>query len=219
MNPQWIGCDISSAMLDVAVERGIEDGDVCLGDMGDGLPYRDGAFDGAISISAVQWLCNANASHETPWRRIRAFFTSLYRCLARGARAVLQMYPQNTDQAEMLVQAAMKAGFTGGLVVDYPHSTRAKKYFLVLMVGSSTYVPQAKGLNGETEEEEEAFLHGGNVKNGERKKMRRGGKMSSALVPKKGKAWVFKKKAQRERRGDKTANDSKYTARKRKPKF
>lgn len=28
----------------------------------------------------------------------------------------------------------MKVGFSGGLVVDYPHSTRAKKYFLVLMV-------------------------------------------------------------------------------------
>lgn len=28
----------------------------------------------------------------------------------------------------MITQQAMKAGFTGGLVVDYPHSTRAKKY-------------------------------------------------------------------------------------------
>ena len=31
----------------------------------------------------------------------------------------------------------MQAGFSGGLVVDYPHSTRAKKFFLVLMVGPS----------------------------------------------------------------------------------
>jgi hypothetical protein len=30
-----------------------------------------------------------------------------------------------------------QAGFSGGLVVDYPHSTRAKKFFLVLMVGPS----------------------------------------------------------------------------------
>jgi 18S rRNA (guanine1575-N7)-methyltransferase len=28
----------------------------------------------------------------------------------------------------MITQQAMKAGFTGGLVVDYPNSTRAKKY-------------------------------------------------------------------------------------------
>ena len=45
-------------MLDVAQERGVE-GDVCLHDLGQGLPLRPGTFDGAISISAVQWLCNA----------------------------------------------------------------------------------------------------------------------------------------------------------------
>lgn len=49
----------------------------------------------------------------------------------------------------MLTSTAMKAGFSGGLVVDFPHSTRAKKYFLVLMVGSSSYQPQAKGIDGE----------------------------------------------------------------------
>jgi 18S rRNA (guanine1575-N7)-methyltransferase len=30
----------------------------------------------------------------------------------------------------MITQQAMKAGFTGGLVVDYPNSTRAKKYII-----------------------------------------------------------------------------------------
>lgn len=35
-----------------------------------------------------------------------------------------------------------QVGFSGGLVVDFPNSTRAKKYFLVLMVGTSTHVPQ-----------------------------------------------------------------------------
>jgi len=58
-------------------------------------------------------------------------------------------------QAEMLTSTAMKAGFSGGLVVDFPHSTRAKKYFLVLMVGSSSYQPQAKGINGEDSEEDQ----------------------------------------------------------------
>ena len=45
-------------MLDVALEREVE-GDLCLHDLGHGLPLRPGCFDGAISISAVQWLCNA----------------------------------------------------------------------------------------------------------------------------------------------------------------
>lgn len=54
----------------------------------------------------------------------------------------------------MLTSAAMKAGFSGGLVVDFPHSTRAKKYFLVLMVGSTNSVPAARGLDGEMDSEE-----------------------------------------------------------------
>ena len=52
------GLDISEDMLDVASEREVE-GDLCLHDLGHGLPLRPGSFDGAVSISAVQWLCNA----------------------------------------------------------------------------------------------------------------------------------------------------------------
>ena len=41
-------------------------------------------------------------------------------------------------------------------MVDYPHSTRAKKYFLVLMVGSSSSsLPVAHGLDGEEPDEGE----------------------------------------------------------------
>ena len=40
-------------------------------------------------------------------------------------------------------------GFAGGLVVDYPHSTRAKKYFLVLMVGQPAEPMHLQGLTGE----------------------------------------------------------------------
>lgn len=34
---------------------------------------------------------------------------------------------------ELLTSSAMKCGFTGGLVVDYPNSTKAKKYFVLFM--------------------------------------------------------------------------------------
>ncbi|XP_066492591.1 probable 18S rRNA (guanine-N(7))-methyltransferase [Tiliqua scincoides] len=51
----WVGLDISSAMLDVALEREVE-GDLMLADMGQGIPFRPGMFDGCISISAVQLL-------------------------------------------------------------------------------------------------------------------------------------------------------------------
>lgn len=39
----------------------------------------------------------------------------------------------------------MKAGFYGGVVVDYPNSAKAKKFFLVLMTGGAAPLPQALG--------------------------------------------------------------------------
>jgi 18S rRNA (guanine1575-N7)-methyltransferase len=43
----WIGVDISRPMLDVARQREVE-GDLIHQDMGDGLGFRIGVFDGAI---------------------------------------------------------------------------------------------------------------------------------------------------------------------------
>ncbi|KAF5461721.1 hypothetical protein F2P56_017796, partial [Juglans regia] len=107
-------------MLDVALEREVE-GDLLLSDMGQGLGLRPGVMDGAISISAVQWLCNADRTSHDPRLRLKAFFGSLYRCLARGARAVFQLYPENLAQRELILSFAMRAGFAGGMVVDFPH--------------------------------------------------------------------------------------------------
>ena len=83
----------------------------------------------------MQWLCNADRSDANPYRRLLTFFTSLYRSLVRGGRAVLQWYPENTQQMELVTSCAMRCGFSGGLLVDYPNSTRAKKYFLVIYAG------------------------------------------------------------------------------------
>ena len=67
-------------MLDVAREREVE-GDLLQGDMGNGVPFRPGCFDGAISISALQWLCNADKSYHKPHKRLFKFFSSLYASL------------------------------------------------------------------------------------------------------------------------------------------
>ena len=107
--------------------------------MGDGMPFKAGVFDGAMSISALQWLCNADKSYHRPAKRLFTFFTSLYACLSRGSKAVFQFYPENPSQIELITSQAMKSGFTGGLVVDYPNSTKAKKFFLVLMTGKTIY--------------------------------------------------------------------------------
>mmetsp|Transcript_37642 Transcript_37642/g.111309 ORF Transcript_37642/g.111309 Transcript_37642/m.111309 type:complete len:287 (-) Transcript_37642:3327-4187(-) len=214
MGHMWVGLDISPAMLDVAVEREV-DGDVCLHDMGHGLPLRPGTFDGAISISAVQWLCNADCSAHDPRRRLKRFFETLYSALRRGARAVLQVYPQNAAQAEMMVAAAMKVGFSGGLVVDFPHSTRAKKYFLVLMVGTSVAMPKAK--DGDPDKDDRPQEVSVSARQNGASKRRKG---SGGQPQGKGRSWVFRKKEQMRNRGyDDIPTDTKYTGRKRKARF
>lgn len=163
----WIGMDISPNMLEIAAsgrkdlfssmmseEEEEGDGppatildDIFLHDMGQGVGFRPGTFDGCISISALQWLCHSNKSVENPKSRLSRLFSSLFASLARGARAVFQFYPENPNQIDLILGCATKAGFNGGLVVDYPHSTKAKKYYLCLMTGSSAPIP--KGLTGE----------------------------------------------------------------------
>ena len=49
----WVGIDISPSMLEIAVEREVE-GDVLLGDMGQGFGFRAGMFDGAIRYVWVE---------------------------------------------------------------------------------------------------------------------------------------------------------------------
>jgi len=214
----WVGLDISPAMLAIARERIEEEdeddgttsgGDVMHGDMGEGLPFRAGSFDGAISISALQWLCNADKSYHNPHKRLYKFFSSLYACLSRGSRAVFQFYPENPQQVEMITQQSMKAGFTGGLVVDYPNSTKAKKFFLVLMTGGSQPMPRALGEEGGQQMAGARF-----ETKRERVKQIRGVKKGV-----KTKDWILDKKERQRKKGKDVRPDTKYTGRKRRDKF
>ncbi|XP_023240653.1 probable 18S rRNA (guanine-N(7))-methyltransferase isoform X1 [Centruroides sculpturatus] len=200
----WIGVDISQAMLNIAKEREVE-GDVILGDMGNGMPFRAGSFDGAISISAIQWLCNADKTTHNPAKRLSKFFSSLYSCLSRGGRAVFQFYPENNNQVELITFQAMKAGFTGGLVIDYPNSTKAKKYFLVLFTSGCQKLPEGLGV------ESSNSIPYTNVR--ERLKNARGKSL------KKSKDWILEKKERRRRQGKDVRADTKYTGRKRSGRF
>ena len=82
-----------------------------------------------------------------------------FACLARGSKAVLQFYPENEQQMEMISTAAIRCGFTGGLLVDFPHSTKAKKYFLVLFTGSASnfQMPQSLGTDEEVLQNQIAY--------------------------------------------------------------
>uniref|UniRef100_A0A8C2UX74 18S rRNA (guanine-N(7))-methyltransferase n=1 Tax=Chinchilla lanigera TaxID=34839 RepID=A0A8C2UX74_CHILA len=204
----WVGMDISPAMLDAALDREIQ-GDVLLGDMGQGIPFKPGSFDGCISISAVQWLCNANKKSEVPTKRLYCFFSFLYSVLVRGARAVLQLYPENPEQLELITTQATRAGFTGGVVVDYPNSAKAKKFYLCLFSGPSAPLP--KGLS-ESENREEATESTFTKDRALHRLVRRG-------VVKKSREWVLEKKARRRRQGKEVRPDTQYTGRKRGPHF
>eukprot|EP01087_Luapelamoeba_hula_P007659 TRINITY_DN1870_c1_g1_i1.p1 TRINITY_DN1870_c1_g1~~TRINITY_DN1870_c1_g1_i1.p1 ORF type:complete len:292 (+),score=58.87 TRINITY_DN1870_c1_g1_i1:94-969(+) len=219
---EWIGFDISSAMLNVAVDRKV-DGDMFLLDMGQGVPFRPGVFDGAISVSALQWLCNKDKSSHNPVLRMRAFFQSLYNSLKRGARAVFQFYPSDPQQMQMLTNAAMRSGFSGGIVIDYPNSTKAKKIFLCLWAGTPPggfQLPQ--GLNG-TEEEEEGPRTSVTY---DRIEARNRAKIAHAPDRKRGskkmkksKEWIQAKKDSQRKQGKDVRPDSKYTGRKRRGAF
>jgi 18S rRNA (guanine1575-N7)-methyltransferase len=74
---------------------------------------------------------------------------------SRGAKAVLQFYPENNHQTELVMTQATRAGFFGGLVIDFPHSTKAKKVFLVLMTGGAQALPKALGTGTDDTQEDQ----------------------------------------------------------------
>ncbi|GET92340.1 methyltransferase-like protein [Leishmania tarentolae] len=152
--------DLSSSAAAGSGEGGVTSGprmvEVLQNDIGTGLPFRPGTFDGCISISVLQWLCHSTKRGEVPQRRLMALFQSLYNALRRGAKAIFQFYPSNPEQVHLITRAAMKCGFDGGVVVDFPHSARAKKYYLVLQAGQvqGGFVPPP-ALTGEVEGDDE----------------------------------------------------------------
>ncbi|KAL6727267.1 hypothetical protein Aduo_009159 [Ancylostoma duodenale] len=209
----WVGLDVSRSMLKLASEDE-EDrdnmGDFVWTDMGTGVPFRPGTFDGAISISAIQWLCHANAADQNPKRRLHRFFQTLYGCLGRGTRAVFQFYPENEHQSALIMTQATKAGFNGGLVVDYPNSVKAKKVYLVLMTGGIAQLPKA--LTGEEEMEHQVHVENtGRTFTLSRKHEKKPSKGS--------KEWINKKRERMLKQGRTVRHESKYSGRKRKQKF
>jgi 18S rRNA (guanine1575-N7)-methyltransferase len=194
----WIGLDISASMLALALEREVE-GDLFLADAGQGLAFRPGTFDGAISISAIQWLCNAETSVESAEGRLKRFFEGLYACLKRGGRAVCQFYPKDDKQKKMVSQAAIRAGFGAGLLED-GGGTKQVKTYLVLTVGHSGDITSVvNGMDVDVED------YRGKSKRKEGKTSRR--------------EEILKTKMRLERKGRVVKNSSKYTGRKRRIQF
>ncbi|KAJ2452230.1 18S rRNA (guanine1575-N7)-methyltransferase [Coemansia sp. RSA 2336] len=210
----WAGVDIAPSMLDIAVEKDVE-GDLFLQDIGQGFGFRPGTFDGAISISVLQWLFNADKAENKPKYRLHRFFSTLFMSLQRGARAVFQFYPENDGQIELIMGIAMKCGFTGGLVVDYPNSKKARKFYLCLFAGQAPGGPKQelpKGLDSNDNPDSIAFTQT-RIQNQSRGKKSRKPVKNSA-------EWIKHKKELARKRGKEDVPlDSRYTGRKRKPRF
>lgn len=217
----WVGMDISPSMLDIALQRQqqksndqsedasddedveVGDGDLFLADMGQGLPFRPGTFDAAISISALQWLCNAEMSNISAEGRLKRFFDSLYVSLKRGGRAVCQFYPKNEAQRSMISQAAVRAGFSAGILED-DGGTKNVKVYLVLSIGGGDITGVVEGWEGVDVEDGRKI---------------REARMKGSTPKKGGKKWILDKKEKMRGKGKIVKGDSKYTGRNRGPKF
>lgn len=101
---------------------------------------------------------------------------------------MFQFYPSSDDQIQLITSVAQKAGFGGGIVVDYPNSRKAKKVFLCLFVGGGGGQQEMpKGLEVEEEEDGKALFE----KRRERERLRtKNGKRKNI----KDKDWILKKK-------------------------
>lgn len=186
------------------------DGDLLLTDLGQGVPFRPGSFDAAISISALQWLCNiettTDTSQQTAESRLRRYFDTLYIALRRGGKAVIQFYPRNETQRNMISQAAIRAGFGAGILED-DGGTKNVKVYLVLSVGGGDITGVVDGWEG-VDVEDGRRVREAKLKNGAKSPGKKGGK-----------AWVMNKKEKMRAKGKVVKGDSKYTGRNRGPKF
>jgi 18S rRNA (guanine1575-N7)-methyltransferase len=60
--------------------------------------------------------------------------------------AVMQLYPESAEQLELITTIALRCGFSGGLVVDYPNSRKARKHYLCLFAGLDAAKPLPAAL-------------------------------------------------------------------------
>lgn len=134
---------------------------------------------------------------------------------------MLQFYPESPEQAVLIAQCASKVGFAGGVVVDYPNSTKAKKFYLCLSFERTYRLPTAKiEIDNDGDDEAGVMVEEGAVKVLSREahgqKRREKGKRKVAF---KSHEWIMQKKARHQKMGKEVKTDSKYTGRKRKGGF
>lgn len=113
---------------------------------------------------------------------------------------------------ELITNVALEAGFTGGLVVDYPHSTKAKKYYLFLQAGETKEtLDQVISTIPKNEEIEDNEV----VEYKTDKQTVRNRRKNNKKAAYKSRDWILKKKQRQRKQGRDVRKDTKYTGRKR----
>jgi 18S rRNA (guanine1575-N7)-methyltransferase len=128
-----IGCDLSLAMLAIARKSNAAL-DYVQADISKPLPFRDGAFAAALSVSTVQHLCKPGADGCTPSERLRCLFGEVVRALepgrAVGRSVAVQFHVDGSADARLIRDAARDAGLACDLVVDQPYQSVSRRWFL-----------------------------------------------------------------------------------------
>lgn len=169
------------------------------------------------SVSAIQWLCNAEKSIHNPYKRLKHFFQTLYRSLVLGARCCFQFYPENPQQLELITKSALESGFTGGVVVDYPHSTKAKKYYLFIQAGfTQESIQEAmKAIPKVDKDDKEEDTNVVKYNKDKKETVRNKKKSKSKKAAYKSKNWILEKKSRQTKQGKSVRKTTRYTGRKR----
>jgi len=110
----------------------------------------------------------------------------------------------------LITECASRVGFKGGLVVDYPNSSKAKKYYLCLSFETAYRIPQALGSRA----------LGEMVAVTERERIKKGKSRGESTRPAvKSRDWIMQKKEKQRKLGHTVRPDTKYSGRKRKDKM
>lgn len=128
---------------------------------------------------------------------------------------MLQFYPETAEQAVLISECATAVGFGGGIVVDYPNSTKAKKHYLVLSCDRTSRKQMPKALALEDQSHVQISSSSSNQKYGKKNK----GKPIRKKKGVKTKEWILHKKETQRKKGKVTRPDTKYTGRRRPTKF
>jgi len=125
-NDIFIGCDLSYQMLSCV---NYINNPLVQMDIFEPFPFRNQIFDGAISISVLQW---AFSEESLAYLKLCKLFKNLSNILSKNGRAVFQFYPNDLKEINLIFSVIQIMNFDSALVVSNPVSTRGKKLFLCL---------------------------------------------------------------------------------------